>query len=524
MYRHHRNIARVLSVFLLLIVLSSTAAGFDLPQPDHGIDDDFDKLWSAYDYDPPPENGSALEYLTRSSDYFYAEPPDEPARWNAGETESFDGGGGAASVHPSDANLTDGEEGLVYDAYVSVFAVSPSTIVHYSPDRETRYVGTSGDVHAFVDYRVEGADSHSADIEVVETGNETSGTGGVTVPYDGLGAETLTVRATVEATRTEEDGNVTNDTVTVEDEVGVQPYNVSSPSTVALRTSYPDGDTAAFVVRGTPWSSVKVSNSTVHSNWRFFSARDTDWDESLVVDRGSSTGEGETYHPLRVHAYPSDSGYYVDGDAEVRDTLGDSFDAPTLPDGVNVDVVDSEYETTRAADLRYNGSDGIEVTGILGDKASARTPPVNQEIEATNLTLSVVERNRNGVDVRVSLRDENGEPIDTEASGGEVRLEGRTNVTTELDGTATVNVTPRPSGAVFARYVPNDWHDTLDESRGDTPYEGDTDTLIVRSRFEVFEELGMLAQLGVFVLPFLVVTYMLDKAFGLGVWPPWRRL
>jgi hypothetical protein len=525
-YRYGWNIERsvAVSLLLLLLVLSSApAVGFELPQPDHGVEDDFDKLWSAHDYEPPSDDGSALDYLTRSSDYFYAQPPEAPSRWNAGEVGSFDGGGSGASVYPPDANLSDGDEGIIHDAYVSVFAVSPSAVVHYSPDREVRYVGTSGEVHALVDYRLEDADSNSVEVEVVETGDTSSGTGGVTVGYDALNGDTLTVRATVEATRDLPGGEL-NETVVVEDTVDVQPYNVSSPPTIALRTTYPDGDTAAFVVRGTPWSSVRLPNSTVHSNWRFFSARDTDWDEPLTVDRGASTGEGQTYHPLRVHAYPSSGGYYVEGDAEVRDTLGERFEPPTLPEGVTVDVVNSTYETVRALDLRYNGSGGIEVTGILGDEARARTPPVAQEIEATNLTLSVAERNENGVDVRVSLRGDDGEPIDTEVAGGHVRLEGRTNVSTELDGTATVNVTPTPSGGVFGRYVPNDWHDSLDRRRGMTPYEGDTDTLVVRSDFELLEELGMLAQLGVFVLPFIVLTFMLDRAFGLGVWPPWRRL
>ena len=525
MHRHRRNIGRaVLALSFVVFLTVSPVSGFDLPQPDHGVEDDFDKLWSGYEYDTPPEDASALDYLTRSSDYFYADPPEAPARWNAGEVESFDGGGKSSSVYPPGANLSDGDEGMVYDAYVSVFSVSPSTTVHYSPDRQTRYVGKSGEVHAFVDYRVEGADSHTVDVELVETGDAVSETGGVRVPYDGLSAETVTLRATVEATRTEPDGDVITDTVVVNDTVDVQPYNVSSPPSVALRTTYPDGDTAAFVVRGTPWSSVRLPNATVHSGWRFFSARDTDWDDPLVVETGSTTYEGETYHPLRVHAYPSRGGVYVDGDAEVRKSLGDTFDPPSLPDGVNVDVVNSTYTTTRAVDLRYDGGGGIEVTGILGDEAPARTPPVTQSIEATNLTLSVANRNQNGVDVRVSLRDADGEPIDTRSAGGYVRLEGRQNVTTELDGTATVNVTPPPSGAVFARYVPNDWHDSLDERRGRTPYVGDTDTLIVRAGFDLFDELGMLAQLGVFVLPFLVLTFMLDRAFGLGVWPPWRRL
>jgi len=532
-HRHGRYIALVGACLLLVsIALSAPVSGFDLPRPDHGVErDGFDKLWSGYNYSSPGEGASAVEYLTRGSDYFYIEPPGAPSEWNDGEARSFDGGGSAVSVHPPDANLTDGDKGIIHDAYVSVFAVSPSTVAHYSPERTSRYVGTSGTVYAFVDYRVEDADGDSVEVGIVETGDKVSGTGGVGIDYSGLTAERLTVRARVKATRDTVDGEVT-DTVVVEDEMEVQPYNVSSRQSTALTTTYPDGDTAAFVVRGTPWSSVSVSNSTIHSNWRFFSARDTDWDEPLVVERETSTTEGERYHPLRVHAYPSEGGVSLrgrgSGGVEVRDIFGDTYDSPesTLPRGVNVNVVGSSYKTTRALDLRYRGSGGIEVTGIVsGAAAPARTPPVPvPEISATNLSMSVVDRGPNGVNVRVSLRDEAGDPIYTRSAGGYVRLEGRRNVTTEIGGTTVVNVSPKPSGAVFARYVPNDWHDSIDGRRGRVPYEGDSATLIVRDRFDLLGELGMLIRLGVFLVPLLLTVYMLDRAFGLGVWPPWRRL
>lgn len=515
-----------LAILFLFFLSASPVAGFELPQPDHGVEDDFNKLWSAHEYDSPPEDGTALEYLTQSSDYVYSEPPSDPDRWNRGEVAEFDGGGRLSSVHPPGANLSDGTEGIVRDAYVSVFAVSPSTLVHYSPDREVLYVSDSGDVHGFVDYRLDGADSHTVEVEVAETGDSTSETGGFSLSYDGLGRDTLTLRATVEATRNTPSGEIT-DTVVVRDSVDVQPYNVSSPPTIALTSTYPNGDSAAFVVRGTPWSSVKLPNgATVGSNWRFFSARDTDWDQPTVVERSASTDTGETYHPLQVHAYPSRSGVYIDGDAEVHKTLGDRYEPPELPEGVTVDTPDSVYETVRAVDVRYNGSGrSMEVSGILNSpSAGVRTPPVSRSIQGTNLTLSVAERYEESVAVRVSLRNEDGEPIDTRSEGGYVRLEGRRNVTTELDGAATVNVTPKPSGGIFGRYVPNDWHDSLDERRGQTPYDGDTDTLIIRNRFALFSELSMLTQLGVFLLPLLLMTYMLDKAFGLGVWPPWRRI
>lgn len=515
-----KTVFAFLLLFLFpLLFFSYPIAGFELPAPDHGVEEDFDKLWSKYEYDAPDEDGTPVEYLTRSSDYFYAEPPEAPQQWNRGETGRFDGGGANESVRPVDADTRDGDR--ISDAYVEVFAVSPSTLVHYTSDEKVLYAQDDGEVHAFVDYEATNVDDHFVEVEVVETRDTVSETGGVTIDYDRLGFadESLTVRA--EVTAEWDEGNDTEtETVVVEDSVDVEPYNVSSPSAIALRNTYPDGDEALFLLRGGPWSSVTVGNgTTVHSNWRFFSARDTDWD--------GGTTDGEGYHPLQVHAYPSSSGVYVDGEAEVGAKIGDTYEPPEMPDGVNVDLPDTEYNATEAVALRYDGPRDVSVSGIVGNRTGgADSPPVPVErIRGTELSMSVVEVRGNEVEVEVFLQDDEGNPIYTRgADGGYVRLEGREEVETRLDGTATVNVSPVPSGAVMAEYVPPDWYDAVDERRGGTPYVGDSATLVIEDGYDFIDELGMLAQVVVFVLPVLILVFFIDRAFGLGIWPPWRKI
>jgi hypothetical protein len=81
-----------------------------------------------------------------------------------------------------------------------------------------------------------------------------------------------------------------------------------------------------------------------------------------------------------------------------------------------------------------------------------------------------------------------------------------------------MEISPPPSGAVTAEYVPSPWYEAQ------TPYVGDTASINPNTDFDLISEIGMLFQLGVFLLPFLVSVYFLDRLLGLGIWPPWRRI
>ena len=518
---------------------------FELPEPRHGVEDGFDALWSGYRYDAPSEDASAEEYLTRSSDVYFTEPPGAPDRWNSGEVSRFDGGGANASVHPADAELEDGE--VVKDAYVSFFDVSDSTLAQFSDEKQVLYIPRDGEVRAFVDYRVDEAtvENHSVEVKLVETGEKVSGTGGFTVPYEGVSSGDLvrrdprdepippdwtpddetaemTLRANVTAEWTEGDEAV-EETVVVNDTLGVEPYDTSIPPAIAIYGGYPDGDAGVFFLRDEPWSSVEISDDvTVQSNWRFFSARDTDWDSARVSTAEGSTTADETYHPLQVHAYPSRSGVRVEGDGEIKQVVGDSYLPPTLADGLSFDLPSDRYTTTHGFDIRYDGDAGagdVQMNGILPDTSDGVLPfPDVQRIRATDLTLEVVDEGEDYVEVKVSLVDEDGNPVDTRRDDGYVRIEGRENVETGIDGTETVEISPRPSGGVVAEYVPEPWYEA------DTPYVGDTDVVNPDNSFDLLDEMGMLSQLFVFLLPFLLAVYFLDRMLSLGIWPPWRRI
>jgi len=409
------------------------------------------------------------------------------------------------------------------------------------------YIPSDGEIRGFTDYRIEGENvtDHSVEIEIAETDGAVSGNGGFSVPYEGLtrgdltrrdpregpippdfspGDETaeLTVRATVTATRTVGDETVT-ESVTVNDTVEVQPYDPSIPPAVAVYGSYPNDDTGVFFLREGPWSSVTLPDgTTVQSNWRFFSARAEGWGNMQLSTAGGSSVTEDVYHPLRVYAYPARSGVHVEGEADIQNLLGNKNEPPSLSDEMSFDLPRERYTAVQGFDLRYEvekETGSIEMNGIVHGTSVERRPfPAVQDIHETNLSLSVVNRYENSIEVEVSLRDGEGNPIDTRRNNGIVRIEGRQNVETGIDGKATVEISPRPSGGIVAEYVPVRWYEA------ETPYAGDTASVNPEDRYRLFAEMNMLSQLGVFLLPFLLSVYFLDKMLSLGIWPPWRRI
>jgi hypothetical protein len=169
----------------------------------------------------------------------------------------------------------------------------------------------------------------------------------------------ITLRAEVTATYIVEKGGETErvtETVTAEDTLEVRPYDTSFPPPVAVYGRYPNDDTALFFLREGPWSSVSLPNgTTVHSNWRFFSAREEGWEGMRVSTAIGEAVRDKSYHPLQVHAYPSRSGVHVDGDAELRSVLGNEYDPPSLSDGLSFALPTERYKTTQGFDLRHNG-------------------------------------------------------------------------------------------------------------------------------------------------------------------------
>ena len=525
---------------LLAFLLLPPAAGFELPQPDHGVEEEFDKLWSGHSYDPPSEGAGPTEYITRSSDHFYDEPPGAPDSWNGGEVSEFRGTGATVSLYPSGVNLENGN--TVKDAYVKFFDVSGSTRVLFSPQREVLYVPTNGEVRGFVDYRVEGNNiqNHSVEVELVQTGERATGVGGFSIPYEGLSSRggspgtsqgtqadvsgTVELKLRAEFTTTRVSGkDLVTDTLIVNDTLEVKPYSTTRPPPISIQGRYPDNDSSLFFLREAPWSSVSLPDgTTVHSNWRFFSARDTDWDRMRFSSARRDGDADQRYIPLRVYAYPTRGGIHVDGDADIRNVLGEKHESPTLPDGTSFDLPETNYTAVQGFDVRYEDDvelGDVELNGVVRGTSTERPSfPSVQRIRATNLTLSVAGRGQDSVEVKVNLTDGEGRPIETRANEGFVRVEGDEEVETGVDGTAVVEVQTPPSGTVTAEYVPEKWYEAQ------TPYTSDSATLDAGEGFRLIAELGMLSQVGVFLLPFLLLVYFTDRMLGLGIWPPWRRI
>jgi len=555
-------------VFLILVfsLFSYIPAGeaFELPEPDHGVDEEFNRLWSKYQHEEPPQGATATEEVTFSTDYIYADPPEAPDEWNRGEVDEFEGGGEDASIHPKGVGLTDSQNGTVRDAHVTFFAAEPST--RYpdlpAPDGEKNEGSESkngdggnllapaqdGELHGFVDYRVQGADSHDVTVyiydnqrtnltDVVQGRGGTiwegtlSGGGSFSAPYDDLRSGSLNITAVIEAKRSVR-GETLLDRAVVTDTVEVTPYGMDtdrgSPPAIGRLGVYPNGETALFLgfLLQPPggWSSVTLSDgSTLHSNWRFFSARDTDWD-SVVESTSNGTSEAEeSYHPLVVHAYPSSSGNYIQGSAEMTAT-GSEHLPPELPEGVSVDIPNTTYTLPQRIDLRYqttSGEKGTSIEGIVrGTSSEPQISPRVTEIRETNLRLGLIEERKNSIELGMSLRDGNGQPIDTRGGNDIIRIEGHGNVTTGLDGSATMNISPKPSG-VFGEYVPEDWHEV---GEGQPAYLSDSAAVMVENDFDLIGEIGSMTQFFVLAVPFLLVVYFMNKILGLDIWPPWRRI
>ncbi|MFP4632408.1 MAG: hypothetical protein ACOCT0_01285 [Halobacteriota archaeon] len=511
------NLARASAVALVLVLASTGVAALpsdpvehherpgEFTPPDRADEMRSPALWAYSEVERGLDPGDVAGYRMT--------PPPEVDGWNADEHARFDDGGETASHHPPGAELSDGE--TIHDAYVAVFTVTPSTVVHESSDEESLYVPRDGRVLAVVDYSVDSdVDSHSVETEVVSAQSDSVGGNTPSVDYERLASGNLTVRSTVTAER---DGGE-EETLVVDDTLDVRPYDLSSAPPTMLTANFPDGDQGVFVHHKGPWARlVFADGASVQSSYRFYASRNPLWDEME-----STSGDASPVHPLQVHAYPSSEGtfaYSPNGSSPtVERTVGRSLSAPEPPGDPAVDVVEGEYNSTDGVSLRLQeGLSAVEMQGVLaGSSEEPRRQPDVKDVLESDLEMSLVERRPDSVVVEVRLLDETGRPIDTRREDESLVVSGR-EVETGGDGRATVE-TSRPEGVIWARYEPRDWR------QASRPREADTATLSVEADATSPETVDAFLGFAALIAPFLLLVYMLDSMLGLGVWPPWRRL
>ncbi|WP_435361934.1 hypothetical protein, partial [Haloarchaeobius sp. DFWS5] len=437
-----RNTAVLVAIVLLTTVVMGSVTGTP-PRPgteENGLtENESATLWSrdADDYISEEEYQrrygeprTAIHELANGTDITFKRPPHTAATWTSHDFTDLAPGDADTSVHPPSVSLDDGL--FIEDAHASVFAVHPSTRGHIEEGQTPLYIAPDGTFRGFIDYRVRvpsdgstnnttiewSLQSHEIDeVRLVEDGTVIARTAGNHSPVldyqlDNDRRTTLTLEADISVrlqnATTVEDGNQTNrtvtyrdETLTVSDSLDVEVYDLEAYPHYA---EYPNGDTGVSMFQTRPWQGYTLSadgETRVRGVWRFYTARDTDWDTLVQSSTTGSTEIESDAIPVYVHAYPSRIGPRAepvrDG-PEILEVWGISRSTPasTLGENINIEVVEQSYTTSYGLAVRSPDVDrsAIHVAGIVrGVNATIVEPPAGSErqIRESNLTIDVIE-------------------------------------------------------------------------------------------------------------------------------------
>lgn len=458
------------------------------------------------------EERSPMAQLANGTDITFTRPPRTAATWTQHDFQDLEPGNASTSVYPSHANRTNGT--YIVDAHATLFAVQPSTRGHLDPQTSPLYVAPNGTVRSFIDYRIRGREANGTNWELLtheieevrllvdgEPIARTAGSHTPSIDYelDGNGQVTLTLEADIHvklqppnptANRTGGNESIRTETVTVRDSIAVEIYDLHAD---AYAAEYPNGDFGVAIYQSQPWQGYTLTRDgeqRVRGVWRFYTARDTNWDELIYTNRTGTSRQDSEAIPVYVHAYPSRIGPRAepvrDGPAIVETWgINRSTPAKSLGEHISVDAVTEPYATTYGVAVRTENLDrsALTVKGIVRGVNATVQPPedgANRQLRESALTVGVLNQTPDLVTLRVELRDaETGEPItlsenpranplDAEARNGYIAIAGE-RVATNSTGVAIVTI-DQP-GIYTARYEPGSWLDH------DPAYIGDTTTV-----------------------------------------------
>jgi len=134
--------------------------------------------------------------------------------------------------------------------------------------------------------------------------------------------------------------------------------------------------------RGRGYTLTEDGEARVRGIWRFYTARDTNWDTLVRSNRTDSATVESDAIPVYVHAYPSRIGPRAepvrDG-PELIETWGTDRPSPvgTIGENINIDIVNRSYTTTYGVAVRAETIDreALHVAGIVrGVNASIVEP------------------------------------------------------------------------------------------------------------------------------------------------------
>jgi hypothetical protein len=289
-----------------------------------------------------------------------------------------------------------------------------------------------------------------------------------------------------------------------------------------IRTSYPGGDFGILVYKNNPWLGYETPDGTVRGVWRFYSARDPDWDRLTIRSANGTTHRHSPVHPLQVSAYPIETGPSPEPRENVTITgvEGAEISPPSLPEAVALDVVADPYTASYRVGSRIETADhtlaNITAYGLVRGSETELEEPFFYTIPFNRSSLSarILNTTAETTTVELALQDgETGEPIETQGRAGYLVL-GEQRLNTTANGTVTATVTATDSG-IAARYEPAVWwrHPKAYLGNSTVIYEGGAILHVLSVIYQASIPIGVL----------LVATFLIDRITGWEIWPPWGR-
>lgn len=499
------------------------------------------------------DGSGAIQELTACTDVTFKEPPSTAVRWTAATFDELDPGGSDTAVGPPHASRDD--SWAIKDAHVSTFAIHPSTRAHTDPDESPLFIAPDGELRALVDYRVEtpeGQDEENftqrwsvphhevREVRVLRDGEplttaQDSQTPVLEYSTSGSGQTELTLEADIEVEIREfviirGDGWADSyswdysDEITVSQTVTAHVYDLSAERYTA---TYPDGDVGIGVYQALPWHGYTLTadgRDMVRGVWRYYTARDTSWDELVVETAAGSNVVTSDARPVYVNSFPSRVGPRAEPDRNgptILDVWGIESDSPAagMHENVDVDVVDDGYTRSYGMVIRTDSIDGdaLTVQGIVrGVEAplSEATYAEDREIRESDVEVEIESADDSTATVTIELTDaETGDPIGLEdptdgynrmTSIGPDPREGYLTIAgerveTNQSGMATVTVDE--PGLYTAEYHPGAWY------THDPAYVGDTASVRWHPLTTVAGWLTMLSLVIWWAIPFVVSWY-----------------
>ena len=568
--------SRLLLGCVLLVVTAVSSVAADPPRPgttDSGLNEsEAATLWSKQPgdgYITPEEyraaygeNRTVVHQVANGTDLTFTEPPSMAQRWTKYAHQQYTPGGDNESVYPPHAETQNSE--YIEDAHATIFAVSPATRTYLESDNVRLYVAPKGNILGTVDYRVDAPpplsqnlsstewevfSSEISEVRLYADDEQIAVTNGSHRPNISYtldeGVETLRLEADIEVallkttvrenrtgvngTQVERELTVLNDSITVTDTIDVDVYNLRA---ISHRSEYPGGETGVAVFQSEPWQGYTLSKSgteKVRGVWRFFNARQTNWDTLIRATEDDKQQVDSIALPVYVHAYPSEIGPRAKpeyGGPTILKIWDNKYASPAsaVSENVSVGVVEQSYKPTygMAVQSRHVDREYVTVHGIVH---GTQTTPVKRtrEIRESSLSAALIQQNDSGVRVHLELTDaKTGAPIVLQDSpridpvagdnrSGHIEVAGK-QVKTNATGEAVVFLSG--SGTYTAKYQPESW------LTADPAYAGDSTVVRWHPLVTVSGWVSLFIRAGLVLLP-LGVAWFAGKQLSSLV--HWRR-